>query len=220
DKEGIRYYNDVYFLREDPTSTEALKNAGVTQAKSVIILSDATNDKPDPQTIICCLAIDKLAKAGLNRKSGQKASSNENAKPHIIAELMDRSNRDLAKQAGADEVVSAGFYRTGIMLQSALYHGLSDIFHDLLQYEDTKTSVYIVELSRVKNVAEYKNKSFIEVANLLNNAKLKANSAILIGVKRDGKVLLNPQSAGKKAEFDKFKENDALIVLADKYPQL
>ena len=64
--------------------------------------------------------------------------------PHIIAELMDREHRQIALDAGANEIVSAGFYRTGIMLQSARYHNLTDIFHELLIYEDGTSSIFIL----------------------------------------------------------------------------
>ncbi|KAA3616245.1 MAG: hypothetical protein DWQ05_10900 [Calditrichaeota bacterium] len=203
------YYRDVLFVKDNPTNSTALECVNVTKAKSVIILSDQNNDKPDPQTIICCLAIDKLAKK---------------TKPYIIAELMDRSNKELTEGAGANEVVSAGFYRTGIMLQSALYHGMSHIFHELLQYEQNKTSVFIVTEKNIPQEFYDEKLTFQDAARKINEKRKAPNPVILIGVKRGDQIILNPHSGKKRSSkdviFDHIKKGDALVVLAEKFPKL
>ena len=209
-REKNDYYKNVFFIEGDPTKTKMLSDSRVAFAESVIILagnSDATI--ADPMTILTCLSIFKLC---------QKL---EVKKPRIIAELMNRENREIALDAGADEIVSAGFYRTGIMLQSALFPNLSDIFHELLSYGSDKTSVYILNEDR-SSVGLY-GKSFGEIAEIINSNRIEDNPVILLGIRRDGKVMLNPQSnVSEKSNkyFDVLKEGDALVVIAQKHPDL
>jgi hypothetical protein len=142
-------------------------------------------------------------------------------KPRIIAELMNKDNREIALDAGADEIVSAGFYRTGIMLQSALFPSLSDIFHELLSYGTDKTSIYILNDDRYPEA--FIGKSFGKIAEIINNDRDEKNPVILLGIRRNGKVMLNPQNnVGEKSNkyFDVLKKGDALAVIAQKYPNL
>lgn len=204
------YYKNVFFMEGDPTKTNRLTDARVAYAESVIIL--AGNSDPtiaDPMTILTSLSIEKLC---------QKLKVK---KPRIIAELMDRNNRDIALDAGADEIVSAGFYRTGIMLQSALFPNLSDIFHELLSYGSNKTSVYIINQERYSK--DILGKSFGEIVDIINSNRDEDNPVILLGIRREGQVMLNPQSnVSKKSNkyFDVLKEGDSLAVIAQKHPDL
>ncbi len=128
---------------------------------------------------------------------------------------------EIAKNAGADEIVSAGFYRTGIMLQSALFPNLSDIFHELLSYGSEKTSVYIIDESFYSK--DLHGKPFEKIAEIINNNREEDNPVILLGIRREGKVMLNPQnnvSTESNKYFDILKEGDALAVIAQKHPDL
>ena len=220
-KNSDRYAN-VYFYKGKSTTYKTLKDAQVHQAKSVIILTDTNDKDPDPKTILTCLAIRQL-----------KKEMKEIHSPHIIAELMDRTNRQIALDAGANEIVSAGFYRTGIMLQSARYHNLSDIFHELLIYEDNTSSIYIIENDKLPKILKEKN--FKEATEIFNENRDENNPVILIGVRRkcskkndSGKeeekthVILNPRLNIKShnGKFDTFQEGDALVVIAHSYPDL
>ncbi len=204
------YYQNVFFFEGDPTKTKMLSDARIPHAESIIILagnSEAT--VADPMTILTCLSIEKLC---------QKLKVK---KPRIIAELMDRENREIALDAGADEIVSAGFYRTGIMLQSALFPNLSDIFHELLSYGNEKTSVYILDEDRYSQ--NLYGKSFSEIVDIINKNREEDNPVILLGIRRDGKVMLNPQSNVSEESnkyFDVLKKGDALAIIAQKHPYL
>lgn len=204
------YYKNVFFIEGDPTKTKTLSDARVACAESIIILARNSNAIiADPMTILTCLSIDKLC-AKLEVK-----------KPRIIAELMNRENREIALDAGADEIVSAGFYRTGIMLQSALFPNLSDIFHELLSYGSEKTSVYILEEDRYSK--DLFGKSFSEIVDIINKNRKEENPVILLGIRREGKVMLNPQnnvSEKSNKYFDVLKKGDALAVIAQKHPYL
>ncbi|HPR16763.1 MAG TPA: TAXI family TRAP transporter solute-binding subunit [Candidatus Cloacimonadota bacterium] len=218
-RENSNRYANVYFIKGKPTSYKTLKDARIHLAKSIIILSPAEDKEPDPKTILTCLAIRQLQK-----------DLQENHAPHIIAELMDRTNRQIALDAGADEIVSAGFYRTGIMLQSARYHNLSDIFHELLIYEDHTSSIYIIDSDKLPPALE--GKTFREAVDIFNRSRDDKNPVILIGVRRnchanDGSrekahVILNPREneVCPNGTFEKFEKGDALVVIAQSYPDL
>ncbi len=212
-REKSKRYANVYFIKGKPTSYDTLKSARVHQAKSIIILSDAVDKEPDPKTIMTCLAIRQLSK-----------DLKDDHQPHIIAELMERTNRKMALDAGATEIVSAGFYRTGIMLQSAIYHNLSDIFHELLIYEQNSSSIYIIEKSKYSDI--FIGKTFSEATELINNSCKDSNPVILIGVRRvinnKATVILNPLVNGesKNGKFDVFNDTDAMVVIAHNYPNL
>ncbi|MDO9578237.1 MAG: TAXI family TRAP transporter solute-binding subunit [Candidatus Cloacimonadales bacterium] len=213
-RDKSKRYSNVYFIKGKPTSYERLKLARVHFAKSIIVLSDSGDSEPDPKAILTCLAIKQLCKDMKVEK-----------KPHIIAELMDRANRQIALDAGADEIVSAGFYRTGIMLQSARYHNLSDIFHELLIYEDNTSSIFILQSDTIPKAIQ--GKTFPQASEIFNSNRDEKNPVILIGVRRttkEGKshVILNPLPDGKShnGEFDVFRNGDALVVIAQAYPDL
>lgn len=206
-REQSKRFANVYFIKGKPTSYDTLKSARIHQAKSVIILSDSKDVEPDPKTILSCLAIRQLSK-----------DLKDKHLPHIIAELMDRTNRKMALDAGANEIVSAGFYRTGIMLQSALYHNLSDIFHELLIYEKNSSSIYIIGKDKYSDI--FIGKSFQEAAEIISNNSSETNPVILIGVRRiienKSTIILNPLLNGnsKNGKFDHFNADDAMVVIA------
>jgi len=218
-RENSDRYANVYFIKGKSTAYKTLKDARVHHAKSVIILSDTNDKEPDPKTILTCLAIRQLQK-----------DLKETHAPHIIAELMDRTNRQITLDAGANEIVSAGFYRTGIMLQSARYHNLSDIFHELLIYEENTSSIFIIESEKLPEII--KGKSFQEAVDVFNQNRDEKNPVILIGVRRKCKdaktdeekvhVILNPRlnADSHNGKFEKFEEGDSLVVLAQSYPNL
>ncbi|NQT65107.1 MAG: TAXI family TRAP transporter solute-binding subunit [FCB group bacterium] len=212
-REKSKRYANVYFIKGKPTSYDTLKSARIHQAKSVIILSDPNDAEPDPKTILSCLAIRQLSK-----------DLKEKYQPHIIAELMDRTNRKMALDAGANEIVSAGFYRTGIMLQSALYHNLSDIFHELLIYEKNSSSIFIIEKDQYSDI--FIGKDFQKASEIISNNCNDINPVILIGVRRtiDSKttIILNPLVNGesKNGKFDVFNNDDAMVVIARNHPDL
>jgi len=212
-REKSKRYANVYFIKGKPTSYDTLKSARIHQAKSVIILSDANDVEPDPKTILSCLAIRQLSK-----------DLKDNHQPHIIAELMDRTNRKMALDAGANEIVSAGFYRTGIMLQSALYHNLSDIFHELLIYEKNSSSIFIIKKNQYADI--FIGKTFQKASEIISKNCSNNNPVILIGVRRiiDNKptIILNPLLNGdsKNGKFDVFNAEDSMVVIAKSYPDL
>jgi len=194
-------YERVYFIKSDPTLHEVLKRARAQYAKSVIILSDDTCSDPDAKTALIALAITMLER-DVQKKSHIVA---EVANPHKVRHLLD---------AGVDEWICSANYGLGIIAQAALYGKLSDVYQQLLTYSKETNEVYLVDNDKYPQ--RFLGKHFQEVADILNNNRKPENPAILIGVKRDDRVILNP----KKDEFDVFKKGDSLIVMSFDQPDL
>ena len=200
-------YENVFFIKGDPVLHDTLKAARIHMAKSVILLADPSQKDPDPTTAIICLAIRKL--------SGSKTS------PHIICEILNHQKREHLLDAGANEVVSAGFYRTGIMLQSALNKQLSDIYHQLLIITEDTNEFYIIDTNEFPDT--FYGKTFVELSDILLKNRDTVNPVILAGIRRGEHVLLNPiknSDDNGPSSFDVLKEGDALIVMAYKTPNI
>lgn len=194
-------YERVYFIRSDPTLHEVLRRARAHHAKSVIILADPECSDPDAKTALISLAITKL-------------EQHVEQKPHIIAEVINHDKVQHLVDAGVDEWVCSANYGLGIIAQSALYGKLSDVYEQLLTYSEDTNEIYLVDSEKIPRC--FFGKTFQEVTELLNQNRHAENPAILVGVKRDERVLLNPRCD----EFDTFKPGDSLIVMSFDQPDL
>lgn len=194
-------YERVYFIKSDPTMHEVLKRARAHHAKSVIILADPVSSDPDAKTALISLAITKL-----EQELPQK--------PHIIAEVTSPNKVQHLVDAGVDEWVCSTDYSLGILAQAALFGKISDVYQQLLTYSAETNEIYLV--GDEKYPRAFHGRSFHDVAQLLNTQRSAENPAILIGVKREERVILNP----RRDEFDVFRPGDTLIVMAFDQPDL
>lgn len=194
-------YERVYFVKSDPTSHEVLKRAQAHHARSVIILSDDTCSDPDARTALIALAITKL-------------EQDVKQKPHIVAEITSPQKIRHLIDAGVDEWVCSANYGLGILAQAALYGKLSEVYQQLLTYSKETNEIYLIDSEKYPQ--QFLGKRFQEIADILNNHRDPANPAILIGIKRDDRIVLNP----KKDEFDVFRQGDSLIVMSFDQPDL
>ncbi len=194
-------YERVYFIRSDPTMHDVLRKARAHHAKSVIILADPESSDPDAKTALISLAITKLEK-------------HVERQPHIIAEVTNHHKIQHLIDAGVDEWVCSSNYGLGIIAQSALYGKLSEVYEQLLTYSEETNEIYLVDAGDVPE--SFQGKNFQEVAALLNENRHADNPAVLIGVKRDNQVILNP----RRHEFQLFKPGDGLVILSFDRPDL
>jgi voltage-gated potassium channel len=194
-------YERVYFIRSDPTMHEVLKRARAHHAKSVIVLSDPTCSDPDAKTALISLAITKLER-------------DQPEKPHIVAEVCNPHKIQHLVDAGVDEWVCSTDYSLGIIAQAALYGKISTVYQQLLTYSAETNEIYLVESEKYPRT--FVGKSFKTVAAMLNDLRNSENPVILLGIKRDGEVILNP----KETEFDTVQQGDSLIVMSFDQPDL
>ena len=124
---------------------------------------------------------------------------------------------EVAKQAGADEVVSAKRYGPHLLAQEAFAEGICEIYDRLLAFEKDSCELYLVRCGDGEHDVPtecWEGKTFREVARVIRDVGEK-NPAILIGVKQDGRVLVNP-----KNQYElKLKHGDELIVIAYDRPR-
>lgn len=194
-------YEQVYFIRSDPTLHDVLRKARAHYAKSVIILADPACSDPDAQTALISLAITKLER-------------DVEHKPHIIAEVINPHKVQHLVDAGVDEWVCSADFGFGIIAQSALFGKLSDVYQQLLTYSAETNEIYLIDEENYP--PEFLGKTFQEVADILNKDRREKNPLILLGIKRQEQVILNP----RPNDFDVFQPDDSLIVMSFDPPDL
>ena len=194
-------YEKVFFVESNPTLHEVLRRARAHLAGSVIILKDDEYSDPDAETALIALALARLTKEC-------------SRKPHVIAEVVNHNKVQHLLDAGVDEWVCSHDYGLGILAQSALYGKLSEVYQQLLTYSSDTNEVYMVDEAHYPHF--FFGKTFTEIADILNHQKHAENPSILLGVKREEQVILNP----KPEEFDHFQPGDFLIVVAFDPPDL
>jgi hypothetical protein len=132
------------------------------------------------------------------------------SKTYITVEgVMSRYIEHLRK-VGADEIISANDFTTLLLSQSALVHGLSDVYRNLLTVSEETNEIYLLPVP-----GEFFGKTFVELGTHLLENRSTVNPAILIGVKTGGTICVNP----KPHEFETFQVGDEAIVIAFERPQ-
>ncbi len=170
--------NLVHFIRGKIDDKEILKKANVQKAKTAIILNEDNNDAT---TVLSALTVNSL-----------------NPSLYSIAEISKIENRIHLENAGVNEVVVNNNINSRLMVRTALYHGISTIFNELLTNE-VGNEIYMSEVDN-----EYVNKKFAE---LFANLKQEKNST-LIGLRRENELFLNPDNS------EMVLAGDSLIYIA------
>jgi len=208
-----KYYKNVFFLRRDPMNHNVLKEeAMVHNAKSIIILSDPIDTDPDAKSVMIALAIKKCLYDFYTKKS--EFNIRPESKTQIIAEVMNTDKIQHFKDAGVDESIYFANFCFGIIAQTALYGKLYDVYQQLLSYSGDTNEIYLIDNDKYPKY--FQGKSFMEIAKLLNSKQYQTNPVILIGIKRNTEVILNP----KRDQFDKLQAEDSLILIAFDPPNL
>lgn len=170
--------NLVHFIKGKIDDKEILKKANVQKAKTAIILNEDNNDAT---TVLSALTVNTL-----------------NPSLYSIAEISKKENKIHLENAGVSEVVVNNNINSRLMVRTALYHGISTIFNELLTNK-VGNEIYMSEVDK-----EYINKKFAELfANLKQERK-----ATLIGLKRENELLLNPDNS------EMVLAGDSLIYIA------
>ncbi|MCD5383425.1 hypothetical protein LR066_01515 [candidate division WOR-3 bacterium] len=95
-------------------------------------------------------------------------------------------------------------------------------FHrELLTYSEDTNGIYIITEDKFPKAII--GKTFEETAEMFYRNRDPVNPAILIGVRREDRIILNPKekrTGQKDKKFERFEEGDALIVIAFNLPDL
>jgi voltage-gated potassium channel len=176
------HHPGVTFVHGDPANEKDLRRAGVDDAATVVILADETipglNDMTtDARSVLVALAADAV-------------------NPHVytFAEIKQPQNRQHFVRANVNEMIVTNEFVSDLMARASVYHGLSHVIHDLLTPK-TNSDFYIIPAPH-----DLIGKSFEDA---LIHLQL-THRAILVGVKRNGVLDVNPEAPVSLAEGDEL----------------
>jgi voltage-gated potassium channel len=175
-------YHYFHFIKGDPSFDETLEMANVKEAKCVIITADQSmsEKQADQQTILTTVAV-----RGLNKKV------------FIVSEVLLSRQLENAKRAGANTVVRSNEFMSTLL------------FHEIYRTNTIQHFDIMVEQLVSQQFNEYViPKQFIGSTFLECSYKLGQKNEILLGIIREGKVMINPPFQTK------LEGNDHLIALA------
>ena len=131
DKQDEPAFNDVYIVKGDPTNEVILHRATVAKAYSVVILSDAREGKhADGKSILTCIAIRHICRG--------------EHQPNIVVECHNPANRFHLLKAGASEIVSSDSLGLRLLARSALFHGMTQFYQELLTVRRDANEVFLL----------------------------------------------------------------------------
>jgi ion channel POLLUX/CASTOR len=166
-----------------PIDMSDLEIVNANGSRSIIVLSQESDD-PDSQVIKTLLAL----------------INNPRRRPepyHIVAEIHDPQNREVAEMVGRDQVklMLVGSLISRIAVQTCRQSGLSVLYTELLDFGGDE--IYFKEEPSL-------------VGKTIGDALFAFDKSSVMGIRlRDGKVMLNPPSSTIIAS------GDALIVIAE-----
>jgi voltage-gated potassium channel len=196
DKQDEPAFNDVYIVKGDPTSEVILNRATVAKAYSVVILADPREGKhADGKSILICISIRNLCKG--------------EHQPNLVAECHNPSTRFHLLKAGASEVVSSDALGLRLLARSALFHGMSQFYWELLTVRRDNNEVFLVPAPE-----ELVGLSFVELSELFIRYRDDRRACLLIGIERGEEMVINPIGD----EAGPLRSGDQLIVFSRTYP--
>jgi ion channel POLLUX/CASTOR len=168
DKVGDTGKTKVVCRSGSPIDLTDLEIVNPHSTKSIIILSPENSDDPDSQVIKMILAITNNP----NRRSD---------KYHIVAELQNSKNLDIAKMVGKDEVelILTEELISRITVQTSRQTGLSIVYKDLLDFGGDE--IYY------KNEPSLAGKTYGEALSLFQDSSV-------IGLQKKGVTTVNPDN--------------------------
>lgn len=185
-------FSDVYIVHGDPTDDLILRRAKVPTAHSVVVLTDEREGKfADGKSILCCISIRDLCRGG--------------SQPNISAECREASHRLHLKKAGADEIVSSEDLGLRLLARSALFHGMTRVYHELLTVGRDANEMFLFPAPE-----DLLGKDFVELSGLFARHRGDRKACLLIGIQRGDEMHLNPIGG----ESGPLQRDDQLILLS------
>lgn len=191
-------YKRVTFVAGDAFDKGFLRSVRAHRAARVIVLADENNPDSDGANALVTLGIRALG-------------NEEKTRPYIIVEAVNHRKSGHIRDAGADEVICFTDYQMGLLAQTSISPRMSEVYLDLLTVGHTGAED--CEIYMVSDVKPESWKRFFEGKSFAETARhfLEIDPpAILIGLKREDRIILNP----KPAEFGAWKEGDEPIFVA------
>jgi voltage-gated potassium channel len=196
DKQDDAAFKDVYIVKGDPTNEVILHRAAVAKAYSVVILSDVREGKhADGKSILTCIAVRHICRGDHT--------------PNIVVECHNPNNRFHLQKAGASEIVSSDSLGLRLLARSALFHGVTQFYQELLTVRRDNNEVFLMPAPE-----EMIGREFIELGQMFMKYRNDRRSCLLIGIQRGDEMLINP--IGEEA--GPIRKDDQLILLSRTFP--
>jgi voltage-gated potassium channel len=190
-KEEDVAFKDVYIVKGDPTNEVVLRRASVPTAHSIVILSDGREGKhADGKSVLTCITIRSICRG--------------EHQPNISVECHNPSNRNHLRKAGADEIISSDELGLRLLARSALFHGMTRVYQELLTVGRDANEMYLLPAP-----AGLVGKDFVELTGMFARHRDDRKSCLLIGIQRGDEMHLNPIGG----EAGPLNRDDQLIVL-------
>ncbi len=191
DKQDDAAFKDVYIVKGDSTSEVVLRRAKVPTAHSVVVLSDEREGKhADGKSVLTCITIQSICR-------GER-------RPNISAECRNPNNRHHLQKAGADEIISASELGLRLLARSALFHGMTRVYQELLTVGRDANEMYLLPAPE-----GLVGKDFVELTGMFARHRGDRKSCLLIGIQRGEEMHLNPIGG----EAGPLNRDDQLILL-------
>jgi voltage-gated potassium channel len=156
---------DVHFVRGDPSRDETLARANIDEAKYAIILNRRPGDaNSDMQCVAIVLAIEA-----------------RNPKVHTVSQCIDPAHQELLRKANCDRVVCTSRFDAHFVAAELLTPGVQDVVSDLTTSQHGE-QIYITPYRGQPCLTR-------DLAALCQR-----EGHLLIGIRRNDKVLLNTAS--------------------------
>ncbi len=204
----------------DAKDNRSLEAACINRAKTVILLADDDSMEADERTLLRALAISRYCK---------EEAHNIIDNIYIIAEVNSPELTESLYDADVNEVVCMSETSKGILIQSLINHGISEVLSTILTY-NRNNEFYSVDL---REHVQFRYKNFNQLL-----PELRQHNILLIGIKLrhfdddgieiidrdilkqknierygvDRSIIVNPHT--KEENEYKTDDDDELIVLA------
>jgi voltage-gated potassium channel len=186
--DGDPAFDDVYFIAGDPSHERVLTRANVFGADAAIVLADRRHpEMADAHSILIALAIEAI-----------------NPDVHTCVEVLSSENLKHFDHTKVDECISVDNLGELMLSQSALSHGISDFFTELLTFQEHGNEVYHVPVP-----ASFVGQAFEDLARTAIHQEM-----IAVGIRRDGRTQANPSHS------EILKKEDEVLIISRKYPEL
>jgi Trk K+ transport system NAD-binding subunit len=157
----------------------------------VVLSDDREGRHADGKSILTCIAI-----RGICRGEQQ---------PNVTVECRNPANRHHLKKAGADEIISSDQLGLRLLARSALYHGMTRVYQELLTVGRDANEMYLLPAPE-----GLVGKDFAELSGMFSRHRGDRSSCLLIGIQRGEEMHLNPIGG----EAGPLKPDDQLILLS------
>ena len=179
--------NQISFIQDDFTRISALERAGISRAKTCIILADMGSGRSeqdaDARTILAALTVEKIS-----------------PQVYTCAELLNRQYGSHLSMGHVNDYVVSGDYSAYLLAQSSMNRGLMGVVGELLTYQHGQ------EFYRQPILPEWEGMSFSDLLLLLRNE----HGAILVAVHTtEGAQKVNPKD-------HVFGEGDEIVIISDR----